>query len=531
MQAQHTDIGVKSTNSLAHLVQLGWIASLSLVAMVVGLSLYSALRFHDRVDDIVDSTALSRDQLFTALQSVLPELKRDTNAEEKNGFPNLCPPEGPISGPRVQATNENRPSDADAKDAATVLSTRGTVVSRASKLACWLDKRLPADHKLDDDKLIRVAQDYLVLRDSWDGVFGIHWVPRLTAYLGLLSRHALTQILVLVMGAAGSLIYITRHLLKAAIQGTRMTAEPDRPTSWYVFRPFFGMVVAFTVYLMLKSGQFTLTVVEGDDGGQLNLFAVSLLSFVSGLLSWDALAMIESWGGALFKRYTRRDLWPTGLRHALENEDKTPADLASQVGVSVVQVDRWLTHRDKVRPEMQDRILSWLEVPSAAVFSDKKPLNPVKPRTRPARKLVSVLVQLDVTPKQLAKRLYTDERQVADWCELKETVTPDQQDQIANALGMATSEVFPAQELWGAGLQNALHEVGLDAGKLAHTLGLADSLVTEWVEEKERVPDKKQHWIANYLHIREALLFSEIKSTESSETEPPPRPAEEPDHD
>lgn len=85
-------------------------------------------------------------------------------------------------------------------------------------------------------------------------------------------------VLVLSMGVLGSLIFVTVEFLQ----------EPEshpKSLSMYLFRPFLGMILALSMYVMLKSGQSTFS-----DSSEQNLspFLISFLGIVSGMLAEQA---------------------------------------------------------------------------------------------------------------------------------------------------------------------------------------------------------------------------------------------------
>lgn len=192
-----------------------------------------------------------------------------------------------------------------------------------------------------------------------------------TRYITTLSYESLTLLFVFVIGAIGSLLYITKHFLHQAIQGHGWLDPPTRPFSWYLFRPIFGIVVALAVYLMVKAGQLALG--GSDSLGDLNLPIFSVVALFAGLLSWHALDAIESKGKKWFSSHRRRHMYAAGLKHALDIDRKSIAQCASQVGCSEEQVQRWIACRDRVTPEMQDRLITWLDLTVGELFRDDVP--------------------------------------------------------------------------------------------------------------------------------------------------------------
>lgn len=91
--------------------------------------------------------------------------------------------------------------------------------------------------------------------------------------------------LALCMGALGSVIYVLRELFDEE-------SEP-RSGSWFFMRPFLGMVLAFVMYLLVRTGQTTFTDPAGGPSS-LNPFTISFLAVISGLMSDRAYSRIVS---------------------------------------------------------------------------------------------------------------------------------------------------------------------------------------------------------------------------------------------
>jgi hypothetical protein len=197
--------------------------------------------------------------------------------------------------------------------------------------------------------------------------FGIN-----TRYIATLSYESLTLMFVFVIGAIGSLLYITKHFLHQAIQGHGWLDPPSRPLSWYLFRPIFGIVVALAVYLLVKAGQLALG--GGDSLGDLNLPIFSVVALFAGLLSWHALDAIESRGKKWFKAQSRRHMYAAGLKHALTMKGKSIAQCANQIGCTEIQIHRWIAYQDRVTPEMQDRLITWLDLSVGELFTEDRPV-------------------------------------------------------------------------------------------------------------------------------------------------------------
>jgi hypothetical protein len=71
--------------------------------------------------------------------------------------------------------------------------------------------------------------------------------------LATLSTVSITTIYIFMIGAIGSLLYIAKQFIGEALRGHSLSDPPGRPMSWLLFRPFFGIVVAFALYLLVQA--------------------------------------------------------------------------------------------------------------------------------------------------------------------------------------------------------------------------------------------------------------------------------------
>ena len=192
--------------------------------------------------------------------------------------------------------------------------------------------------------------------------------------ISTLSRETLALLFVFIIGAIGSVIYITKDSIQLVLEGNWLTDQPKRSMTWYLFRPVFGVIVALAAFLLFKAGQLAMGNNGAVDGGHdFNLPILSVIALFAGLLSWQALEVIETRGAYWFRSQKRQRLWATGLENKLRIEQHSLEEMATSIGRSVDQVFRWLVFRDRVSPEMQDRIADWLDTPYNQLFRSEQP--------------------------------------------------------------------------------------------------------------------------------------------------------------
>lgn len=196
-----------------------------------------------------------------------------------------------------------------------------------------------------------------------DRAAGTATIMRHLGYAGLfaLPTEILTLLLALSMGALGSTLHITKTLLAAA---------EERPPSYYLIRPFQGMVTSLVVFVLLKAGQLT---ISAGDSDALNIFFVSFSGIASGLLAEEAYRMIRKAGAGIIKTDEAESRWAFKLRRALEDAKIDPAQLADGIRVPVAELDSWLSETHPVPPMQQRLIAAWLHLPERELFTAQPP--------------------------------------------------------------------------------------------------------------------------------------------------------------
>ncbi len=233
------------------------------------------------------------------------------------------------------------------------------------------------------------------------------------------------------------------------------------PLSWYVFRPFFGAVIAFAIYLIYKAGQLAL----GAGGtpslrSEVNIPILSVFALFSGLLAWQTLEMIEAKGLAWLKSSQRKDLYATGLERALRDTGQSTSECAAQVGRSLGQIERWIAGADRVTPEMQDRIATWLDRSINDLFGEQKRADDHQPKWAKglAQSVMKHHIYSDIAA--LADRLDVDEARLRSWIDRDQPVPTSMQWALVDILARPHDELFEAdnarRDAWAVGLRPML---------------------------------------------------------------------------
>ena len=175
----------------------------------------------------------------------------------------------------------------------------------------------------------------------------------------------LTLVLALSMGALGSTLQITKSVL---------VDEQQHSYSYYVVRPFQGMVTALVIFVLLKSGQMTISAGSADD---LNNYFVALIGVVSGLMSLQAYHLIENAGSSILKVEAQDDRWAFRLRETLTQQNVNPQDLAKDLNIPPETLTCWLDEKQPVPTLEQKLIAAWLHCSSRALFTSQPPEEPL----------------------------------------------------------------------------------------------------------------------------------------------------------
>ncbi len=329
---------------------------------------------------------------------------------------------------------------------------------------------------------------------------GLEGVPR---QLATWNDGYLTLLLTLLMGALGSLLYVTRSYLAWAFKGLQVTEPAPQPVSWFIFRPLFGAITALAILILVKAGQLTFSsgTTFSLEEGSVNPYIIAFVAIIAGLMSWQCLELIETVGQRWLQSARRADLWATGLEAALQRRGRTIRALADQIGRSPRQIERWLLLKDKVNPELQDRIATWLEATRTELFGDELPQQVPSRSARLAKDLAAALTESGRTAKILARQLGEDPQLVQTWIANGAPVPPEVQDLICDWLDQPIAELFDLPNAASTALPAAL--AGRTGQSLSETLGISVEVAGRWLTGTEPIPPEWRPRIADWLGLKE----------------------------
>ena len=179
--------------------------------------------------------------------------------------------------------------------------------------------------------------------------------------LFMLPREILGLVLALVMGALGSTLHVTKTMIE--------DKNEIRP-SYYLVRPFQGMVTALVVFILLKAGQLS---ISSGSSQELNTFFVAFAGVVSGLMVTEAYQMIRKAAATIIPPEDDEPRWAFKLADALRDQAAAADDLAAGIGASPAEVQAWIDEKRPVPAGQQRLIAAWLHRPRRSLFTSLSP--------------------------------------------------------------------------------------------------------------------------------------------------------------
>jgi len=183
----------------------------------------------------------------------------------------------------------------------------------------------------------------------------------------------LTMLLVLIMGALGGTIHLTKLFLDRFREHQTRYKHTVKSVMYYVFRPMLGAVTAFAVFVLAKAGVLVITVSSGPDAGaQLSPYFVAFLGLITGILAEEALNTIRDTGSAWFSSTEAHITSRWALEKLIAEKISNPrkAELSRLIGVPQETLEMWLSGKDATPPEAQTLIAASVRKPIREIFSD-----------------------------------------------------------------------------------------------------------------------------------------------------------------
>lgn len=254
------------------------------------------------------------------------------------------------------------------------------------------ENRPPSANAAAGKETARVLAMELYRFDRLGLPVGIDWYAT-PSELAKLPSWALTLLVTLLAGLLGSLIYVLKLTLQQLLESwseekPRLCQQQrlQRPSSWLVLRPVFGMVTALGAYVALQSG---LLVFDGQMSISPSAYVTAAVALIAGLLSWQMIDALESLGERWLNR--QRAQWGYGLAARITGDDDTEAQtpggadtttkntryerqaLADTLGVSLGVMNDWVDLRTPVPAKQAERLAAELRVDPDVLFAPVPP--------------------------------------------------------------------------------------------------------------------------------------------------------------
>lgn len=200
---------------------------------------------------------------------------------------------------------------------------------------------------------------------EFDAVRSLLW--GLVYRFSLQPSDFLVLVLVIVMGVLGSSLQLSYIYVNEF---------GSRNISFYVFRPFLGILTALVVFIVTKAGVPLVTDTSKLGGNApINPYFISFVAIISGLLSERALAALREIGSGYFRgsegepRRWARD----GLRESFKAMNCDPLRLKAVLDTADKDLNEWIDGKTAVPPDVQRLIAAVLDRPRRDLFTDIPP--------------------------------------------------------------------------------------------------------------------------------------------------------------
>jgi hypothetical protein len=201
---------------------------------------------------------------------------------------------------------------------------------------------------------------------EFDAMYGV-WCG-LVYRLTLVPTDVLVLGLVIVMGLLGSslqLVYVY------------ITQYEQKSVSYYLIRPFFGIIMAFVIYIVAKAGIPLVTdATRLGTTTAINPYFISFIAIISGLMSERALGSLVRLGTNYFRdtdgaeplRWARTD-----LSQAFQDAKRDPDKLRVLLKAKPSEWEDWIKAKEPMPGSAQVMIAGVLEKSRRDLFTDMPP--------------------------------------------------------------------------------------------------------------------------------------------------------------
>ncbi len=214
---------------------------------------------------------------------------------------------------------------------------------------------------LDDPTRVRLEN---ALFELYSGKFlgaSMNW-------LLIMPPDILTLALVILMGVLGSALQMTHALFRQN--------RIERPGAYFL-RLGVGAITALVIFIVAKAGVPVIADASRLGGdAPINPYFVSFLAIISGLMSENAIMMVQAQGAKFFASETAADpqRWARfDLHDTFAKANRSPTNVRQLLNAEDAQFEGWLSGKDAIPGAVQIMIAGVLGMPRRELFTDIPP--------------------------------------------------------------------------------------------------------------------------------------------------------------
>jgi hypothetical protein len=178
----------------------------------------------------------------------------------------------------------------------------------------------------------------------------------------------LTLALVILMGVLGSALQMTHALFRQN--------RIERPGAYFL-RLGVGAITALVIFIVAKAGVPVIADASRLGGdAPINPYFVSFLAIISGLMSENAIMMVQAQGAKFFASETAADpqRWARfDLHDTFAKANRSPSNVRQLLNTEDAQFEGWISGKDAIPGAAQTMIAGVLGMPPRDLFTDIPP--------------------------------------------------------------------------------------------------------------------------------------------------------------
>jgi hypothetical protein len=250
----------------------------------------------------------------------------------------------------LDASNKLKVAKARQRELEEISTKRSTELEQATKSASSLTG--------GDGSLENAIYEFQTMHDNYS----------LSYFVTLAPSDLLVLILVIAMGVLGACLQLSY---------VYTTEFSEKPISFYIFRPFLGVITALVIFIVAKAGIPLIADTNRVNANvPINPYFIAFVGIISGFMSERALQSLQQLGTAYFRDAVAREpaRWArAGIREHFAELQRDPSTLKLIFEVDDTEMNAWLDGKKPTPKEAQVLISAILNVPRRDLFTDLPP--------------------------------------------------------------------------------------------------------------------------------------------------------------